>query len=268
MTYKKIGLAGVGFVGDALKHSFERRVAEGTEIVAYDKFKRLGTLESLLECDVVFLCLPTPFISEYGYDLSAVNEICSFLSKNHYYGVVVLKSTVEPGTTKSLAQHFKLKMIHNPEFLTARTAREDFDSQKHIILGATEQDREYNWDLQYFYNSLYPEAKISKSTSDESEMCKLFCNCFYASKIQLFNEFYLLANKMHADFETVKKMMLENGWINPMHTKVPGPDGELSFSNKCFPKDVSALTKFMDDKGIPNEVLSAVISERNKMRKD
>ena len=39
--------------------------------------------------------------------------------------------------------------------------------------------------------------------------------------------------------------MLKNGWINPMHTTVPGPDGQLSYGGFCFPKDTNALLQFM-----------------------
>ena len=62
--------------------------------------------------------------------------------------------------------------------------------------------------------------------------------------------------------------MLNNGWINEMHTEVPGPDGSLSYGGACFPKDTSALVYFMNKVGTPHEVLEACVKERNKMRKD
>ena len=62
--------------------------------------------------------------------------------------------------------------------------------------------------------------------------------------------------------------MLKNGWINPMHTNVPGPDGKLSYGGYCFPKDTNALLNDMKNKGTPYKVLEATIEERNTMRKD
>ena len=62
--------------------------------------------------------------------------------------------------------------------------------------------------------------------------------------------------------------MLRNGWINHMHTQVPGTDGKLSYGGYCFPKDTNALLEYMKTMDSPHEVLEATISERNKMRED
>jgi UDP-glucose 6-dehydrogenase len=79
---------------------------------------------------------------------------------------------------------------------------------------------------------------------------------------------YLVCQKNGADYKTVVDMMLKNGWINPMHTNVPGPDGQLSYGGLCFPKDTNALNEFMKRNDIPNRVLDATIAERNEMRDD
>ena len=97
---------------------------------------------------------------------------------------------------------------------------------------------------------------------------KSFVNCFYSVKIQFFNELYLLCQKIGADYGTIKKLMLRNGWINHMHTQVPGTDGKLSYGGYCFPKDTNALLEYMKIMDSPREVLEATISERNKMRDD
>ena len=97
---------------------------------------------------------------------------------------------------------------------------------------------------------------------------KIFVNSFYAVKVQFFNEIHDLCKKLDTNYETVVKLMLENGWINPMHTAVPGPDGKLSYGGACFPKDTQALYGSMLENGSICEVLGATISERNKMRKN
>ena len=66
----------------------------------------------------------------------------------------------------------------------------------------------------------------------------------------------------------LEELMLKNGWINPMHTEVPGPDGQLSYGGYCFPKDTNALLQHMIKEDTPNKVLEATINERNEMRKD
>ena len=69
------------------------------------------------------------------YDKDAIHEICSRLIENSYSGIVVLKSTVEPGTTNMLGDRYNLKFVHNPEFLSTATAFEDFHNQSHIVIG-------------------------------------------------------------------------------------------------------------------------------------
>ena len=96
----------------------------------------------------------------------------------------------------------------------------------------------------------------------------IFCNCFYAVKVQFFNELYLVCQSSNMEYNKILGMMLKNGWINPMHTTVPGPDGKLSYGGLCFPKDTNALNEYMVRMGIPNRVLKAVIDERNEMRDD
>ena len=63
-------------------------------------------------------------------------------------------------------------------------------------------------------------------------------------------------------------MILKNGWVNPMHTNVPGSDGKISYGGLCFPKDTKALSNYMKNNNIPNNVLDASIKERDLMRDD
>ncbi len=95
---------------------------------------------------------------------------------------------------------------------------------------------------------------------------KIYLNCFYSVKIQFFNELYLLCQKTGTNYENVLDLMLKNNWINPMHTKVPGTDGLLSYGGNCFPKDNNALLQFMKSMDSPCQVLEATINERNIMR--
>ena len=104
-------------------------------------------------------------------------------------------------------------------------------------------------------------------SSTESELMKLFCNSFYASKIQILNEYYMLCQKIGEDYNTVKNLMLRNNWINPMHTDVPGPDGKLSYGGECFPKDTKALLYFMQTNIDYCKVLESVVAERELLRK-
>ena len=268
----KVGIVGVGFVGDAVKSYFERINHNLLELFIYDKFKDggIGDLSSILKTDLVYLCLPTLFNSEdSSYDMSAIHETMEYLRENKYEGIILLKSTVEPGRTVELTEKYNLKIIHNPEFLTARTAREDFANQTHIVLGINELVTSDDLCVvKDFYHFNFPNAEISTCTCTESEAMKIFANSFYAIKVQAFNEFYLLSNSLKTDYNKVVDLMLKNGWINQMHTNVPGPDGKLSYGGACFPKDTNALLQTMRRHQTPHAVLEATVSERNEMRSD
>jgi UDP-glucose 6-dehydrogenase len=62
--------------------------------------------------------------------------------------------------------------------------------------------------------------------------------------------------------------MLENGWINKMHTEVPGSDGEVSYGGMCLPKDIKAMSGYMSSKNVENGVVKSVIAEREQLRGD
>ena len=265
---EKCSIIGLGFVGSAMKRSFEEK---NIIVKGYDKYKESDSFESCLQSSIIFLALPTVYNEDLGeYDKSCIEEVSYHLVKNNFNGILINKSTVEPGTTIQLSKQFpSLKFIHNPEFLTAATAYEDFHNQKHIVLGKgpTVTDNDVSF-ISDFYRRLYPDAEISICSSTESESMKSFVNCFYAVKIQFFNELYLLCQKMGCDYDVVKDLMLKNKWINPMHTNVPGTDGKLSYGGYCFPKDTNALLEHMKREGTFHGVLEATIEERNKMRSD
>jgi len=265
-----IGIIGLGFVGSAMFKSFSEN---HVDVVGYDKYKDggIGTLEQTLGATILFLCLPTLFDEETKeYNKNAIHSVCKQLVENKYQGLAVLKSTIEPETTTLLSKKYPtLQICHNPEFLTARTAYEDFHTQKHIVLGKGVNCTDGKMKLlKDFYIKYYPDAEISECSSLESESMKILCNSFYASKIMLFNEYYLLCKKNGSDFNKIKNLMLKNGWINKMHTDVPGPDGKLGYGGACFPKDTQALCHYMNQKKTPNKVLESLIKEKNTLRDD
>ena len=306
-----IGIIGLGILGNAIKETFE--FFPNIKIKCYDKYKvrdinikntihttnnttyntiYCNTIQELLLCDIIFLCLPTEYDDiKKEYDKTEIDLVCSELAFYRYQGIIILKSTVEPKTTENISIKYKsiypyFNIVHSPEFLSARTATEDFTNQNHIVIGFDNSynlynlynlnnlDNNINYALKFttieylktFYESFFPNAKISLCSSNESESMKIFCNSFYASKIQIFTEFKLLCDKMDINYNNVKKLMLSNGWINPMHTQVPGQDGQLSFGGKCFPKDIKALNELLKKMEVPNKVIDAVVEENNDMR--
>ncbi len=266
MNKIKVGIIGVGFVGGAINNFLKNK--ENIELFIYDKYKKINNFDILLGTDILFICLPTLYNeSEKTYDMKEIDTTLLELKNNQYQGIILIKSTILPDYCTNQNNIYPLlKIIHNPEFLSAKTALEDFSNQKNIIIGYTKQSFSKIDQVNNFYKELFPSAKISIVTSEESSLVKLGCNSFYAVKIQYFTELYLLCQKLNLSYESVKNIMLDNEWINPMHTQIPGHDNQISFGGACFPKDISALSEHMKKLNIPNKVISSTIKERNIMR--
>jgi len=263
-----IGICGLGFVGNAIYTTLKNY--NDIDLVIFDLYKNTGSQNDLLKSNILFLCLPTPY-DEVNKEFSKIEleKNLDYLNQNNYSGFVLIKSTVEPNTTNLLSDKYKnLLLIHNPEFLTARTAIDDFKNQKHIILGISKNCSHDNISIIVNFYKKYFTDNITICTSDVSECVKIFSNSFYSVKIQFFTELFLLCNNININYDIVKDIMLKNNWINPMHTTIPGPDNQISYGGLCFPKDTNALNSFMIKKNTPNEVLDATIQERNKMRKE
>ncbi len=267
MTYK-IGICGLGFVGNAIYNTLKEM--NNLDIYIYDLYKNINTQDILLNTDILFLCLPTPYdINIKEYSKKELENTLEYLNDNNYTGTILIKSTIEPTTTNNYCTKYnKLSLIHNPEFLSARTAQEDFKNQSHIILGVSNTCNKNNVDnVVQFYKEYFTD-NISICESTVAETVKVFCNSFYAVKIQYFTELYLTCNKININYDDVKELMLKNNWINYMHTSIPGHDNQISYGGMCFPKDTNALNSFMEKINTPHGVLNATIEERNKMRID
>lgn len=262
-----IGICGFGFVGQAINDFFKN---EELTIYIYDKYKNINCINILFATDILYICLPTLY-SEVNktYDMMEIDSTLEQLAVNNYKGVILIKSTVLPDYCSYINNKYKnLIILHNPEFLSARTASYDFANQSHIIFGYTVQSQYIADPIFDLYKVLFPNAIISIVTAEEAGLTKLACNSFYATKIQYFTEIYLLCNKMGISYDRVKELMLNNNWINPMHTSVPGHDNMISFGGACFPKDIEALNQYMKTNDVSHNVVEAVIKERNYMRKE
>ena len=97
---------------------------------------------------------------------------------------------------------------------------------------------------------------------------KISCNSFYAIKISFFTEIYLLCKKYDISYDKIKNFMINNEWINPNHTTVPGPDNNIGFGGMCFPKDSHALNSFLQKNKIPHAILEGCVNENDELRDD
>lgn len=259
----QIGIIGNGFVGNAIYQNFKDKVI--TKVYDVRPEKCLNTKMEVLESDIVFICLPTPMKSDGRCDLSFVEDFFHTVEVQNN-PLFVIKSTVPIGTTEKLRSHRRdLRIVHNPEFLTAVNAVEDFKNTDRNIIGGKQ---EWCMELRNFFLDHFPYTPIQIVSSNESETIKYFCNSFLASKVAFFNNLYEICRKFDMDFESVKAGVCSDKRIGNSHNKVPGPDGHMGFGGYCFPKDINALINTLKENGIDDSLFSTVWEYNKKLRND
>jgi|TARA_B100000085_G_scaffold177109_1_gene161390 UDPglucose 6-dehydrogenase len=263
---KTVGIIGNGFVGNAIHQNLKDRVEVKVYDVDHDRSP--NTKEDVLDCDYIFICLPTPMTEGGNCDVSYLAEFFKELPTS-VKGTFVIKSTVPIGFSRYLASaKWNLKIVHNPEFLTANNSVEDFINCDRNVFGGPEEDTK---DVRDFLYGLFPEWENVPSylvSFNESEMIKYFSNSFLAFKIAYFNSVYETCNNFDSDYEVVRKAICDDDRINAHHTKVPGPDGELGFGGACLPKDINALINTLKQKGIDSSMFESVWNYNLKLRKE
>jgi UDPglucose 6-dehydrogenase len=233
----KTGIWGYGFVGQAMHATIS------SDVTIYDiKNRYVFNKRAMLDQDIVFVCVPTP-TGEFRQDPSIVQEALTFLEKNSYNGLVVVKSTV-------LYDHIEkyqdtLNLCFNPEFLNQNTSIADALSQSVIILGGDISVTKRVAEYYNKYTSL--DASFEFMTIKEASEFKYTRNLYGAYKV-LFWEF------IQDTTGNARKMA-------DLYHKVPyqsemsqvGMDAFRGFGGACFPKDTKAwdakfkhdLTEFM-----------------------
>lgn len=265
----KIGIIGNGFVGSAIMHGFVLHV---DDIMIYDKDPKRSThtIEYLANnSDVIFVCVPTPMFESGDCDLSIVKSVVEDLAQYESIKqkVVVIKSTVVPGTVESLASNFpEINFVFNPEFLTERKARLDFINTSRIVLGSN--DPLANEIVEKLYRLRFPYTKIIKTDFSTAQLIKYMANCFFATKVSFMNEMYQICNAIDGDWDSAIEGFIADGRIGNSHIDVPGHDGDVGFGGKCFPKDLNAMIKRAEELGITPDVMKGAWKKNTQVRKD
>ena len=271
---KNIGIIGLGFVGSSCDAGFS--LIPDLEIFGHDKYKDSYALNTVVEeCKLLFICLPTPMNFETGKcDTSIIEGVCKNINKlTKTRKIIVIKSTVPPGTTQRLADKYSNhSWLFNPEFLTEANAINDFINQDRIILGRTSQCR--GEDLAYlisfyqkFTKTQFTPAIIFASKSEEAEMCKYIGNCFLATKVTFFNEIWQICKEAGINYENASGLAKLDTRIGTSHMKVPN-GGQFGFGGSCFVKDLNSLMFFAKSLGVDPLVMESVWTKNLLVRED
>lgn len=254
-----VGVIAIGMVGTQLARYFQevKGYTRGRDLFLYDIAPEKGFFDDINKADIIFVSVPTPRGPDGKANLSAVESAFSMIVAPK---VVVLKSTVPPGTTESLQQRYpQLKVLFNPENLTERFAWEDFLRPDDQIVGFTEK----SIDAAQPVLALLPKAPFMSPwgvntygktmiTATEAELIKYARNVHFARKINFANVLAAFAEKLGVNYENVRKGMSADRRIGDSHLDV-AHGGYRGFGGACLPKDLDAFIGSLAATGLAAE---------------
>ncbi len=230
--------------------------------------------EAVKHSEITFVCVSTPSKDDGSIDLSyvksAAQEIGKALSSKKDYHIVVVKSTVVPGTTEEVVKPIIEKesgkeafkdfgLAMNPEFLREGNAVHDFFSPDRIVIGVRDEK------TRTILEKLYEPFNCPKLITDikTAEMIKYASNAFLATKISFANEIGNICKKLGIDVYKVFEGVGLDHRINPSFFRAG-----IGFGGSCFPKDVKALIRKAEELGEDPKILKAVIevNERQPLK--
>lgn len=254
-TKQKIGIVGMGVVGSAMSGAIKGAVT-------YDKYKKIGSIGEINSCDVIFVCVPTPYSEKVGCDISEVEEVFSRIKGKK---IIVIKSTVLPGTTESMQKKYpQHKVLFSPEFLRAKTAKADALSPDRQIIGYTSKSKGVARSILRVLPAA-PFVRVVRAS--EAEMVKYFGNTFLASKVIFANQIYDLCKKLGINYNLVKECAGADSRIGTSHLDI-FHDGHRGYGGHCFPKDVGAFIKLADKERVDASFLKTVQNINKKLTRN
>ena len=265
METENVGIIGQGFVGTATREGLQ----DHFDIYTYDKFSSDKSncpdmRDVCNRCQIVFVCLPTPMKKDGSCDLSILEQVIVEINDYNLENIVVVKSTIPPGTTKRFNKLCKnIQIVFNPEFLTEANYIDDFKNQNRIIIGGP---RPASTIVKNMFTKVFQEVPIIKTGSDTAESVKYFINTFLATKVSFSNEFRQICDKVDVDYDKVVEYALYDQRLGKSHFSTPGPDGRSGFGGSCFPKDINALIYYADKLDVKTPVLSGAWEKNLEVR--
>ncbi len=242
MDEKRIAIIGHGMVG--------RSSGYALGILTDDCFSSQNK-DTLIErikngkYGIFILCLPTPTI-EGAQNLLAIGEWLEIIKTNYPESspepLIVIRSTILPGTTRKLSEVYGLKIAHVPEFLSEATAIDDELNPKFLVIGANDilvREKTKNLFTLLTGSKIQPKRLIM-CDSVTAEAIKYSLNSFFALKVIYANQLWDMAVKAGADYEKIKEVLTKHKWGSKNGWDV-WHKGVRGYGGNCLPKDVEAL---------------------------
>lgn len=247
----KIGIIGYGHVGGAMRELFKNAVV-------YDKYKGIGTEKEINECDIAFVCVPTPMAKDGTCDTSIVEEVISWCTCK----CIVLRSTVRIGFTREMREKYRKEIVFQPEYYGETVAHPyaHLSDRAWLTFGGTSNGIDSA--IKAYQTVINSNVRIYQCSSDEAEMAKYMENAFLATKVIFCNEMYDLCKKLDLNYNIIRELWTADPRTGTSHTFIY--EDNRGFGGSCLPKDIAALVKQGQAANCDMTILEAVIDKNAK----
>lgn len=252
---KKCGIVGYGHVGMAMHNMLK-------DAVIYDEPKGIGSKEEINNCDIAFICVPTPEKEDGSCDTSIAESVLEWIETP----TIVLRSTVRVGFTRQMAEKYGKSIAFQPEYYgeTVGHPFADVKNQNWISIGG---EADVVSRVMLFYQErVNSDVRFYTADSDTVELAKYLTNSYLAMKVTFCNEMYDLAQKMDVNYNMLREIWLADPRIGRSHTFVY-PD-KRGFGGSCFPKDTKALLMMGKELDADMSLLNCVIEKNKKLQEE
>ncbi len=260
-TTHRIGVVGNGRVGSAvvelLKNHYNVTVFDPLHVgrADTDSASFASCINDLHDCILTIVCVPTPQSPDGSCDTSLVANAIRTIPTD----LILIKSTVQPGTTESLIKETGKRIVFSPEYVGESSYynpyfNESMRDTPFLILGGNKRDT--NAILDIFLPILGPTKTYFQTSAINTEMIKYVENTYFATKVTYVNEIYEICKAVGADWNEVREGWLLDPRVERMHTAVfPLNRG---FGGKCYPKDLAGLIAASKKAGYEPKLLQQV----------
>ena len=239
----KLGVTGYGVVGKATADVMRRL---GHVVVVHDvsperleeaAARGFGPRPEAQNVDIDFVCVPEDHLE-------------AALARLPESSIVVIRSTVKPGTTDRLSEQFSRPCAYMPEFLREATAQWDALNPSFVLIGA--RDREQAAFLAGLFAPLM--VQVVQVTPPVAEMVKLTLNAYLHTLISFWNEVHLICERLGLPSHLIGKLCAQDPRVPAYGATMHGD----AVGGSCLPKDLAQLIAVANDLECSPDLLSAV----------
>ena len=226
-------------VGEAI---YQGLLHLGNVMKYYDPVYTESKMTDIIDTDCVFISVPTLPNEKNECDLTILIQVLDELKNMDYSGIICIKSTITPGTTKNMIEKYKNKnIVFCPEFLKERCAYDDFVKNNPICIVGTENKDAFDI-IKTIHTPISKTIKMVPPT--EAELTKYMQNVYNTYRILFANGFYEICKHNDVDYNSILTSLLYRNDLDEKYMKcnetLRGPSGP------CLVKDSLAFNQYVN----------------------